>query len=303
MPSITELKAQVQQFTNPLNGSMGALILNMGKLYNTAESIGMSLPYIHEASSGAVQNYGARKIIETAKRAATDSDYQNALSANQNAAALSTGNNFGDVQFGRTQMGFRANGNPIYYGGTTQATFNDEVFDIPNAVAQQMKYQAAYNQGRWNPADMFGKRQLETAQANGQQYYSYDAGKQAMNRFINNTPALKQEGALSPYQKAVDAASAATNEVKQIENKLTTGYKERRNVAGQIIGADIGADLNSQLANARQQQAMATRDANNYGRARGDAIAAGLTKQGLDAVDQYFRPTTSNLKIKETLIK
>lgn len=308
MPALNAMRSRYEQIKKPLNGSIGALTVNMGKLYNTASNLGMSLPYLSEASSGVVKTYAGnpgqqQEQIDPAKMAQRVQEAMRAAEDAQYKAQIGVNNFNQNVKFSGVQHNWANNGNPILQKGLARAQVGSDIFDLPNAVAQQIQYQAAYNQGRWNPAEMFGGREL--SQMGAGMNANFDLAKQRLSRFNLENPNYFGEGLLDPYRNAQEQVQKAAQQVQTAQQRMG-GYTETLDTSGRAIGFDVGAQRRNDLATAQRQYSQAQQNmsyANRYSRGRGAEAAAGMLGKGMRFVEENVKPTISNLQIKETLIK
>ncbi len=308
MPALNAIKSQFNAIKKPLNGSIGALTVNMGKIYNTASNLGMSLPYLQEARSGLMKVYTntqtpestvdpaeMAKRVAQAMRAAEDAQYR----------AQAGVNNFnGGVKFSGVKHSWNTStGNPIYQGGLARAQVGADIFDLPNAVAQQAQYQAAYNQGRWDPAEMFGQRELKNMQPG--MNANFDVAKQKLSRFNLDNPQLFVEGSIDPYQNAQEKQQKAYQELQNAQ-KAMGNFTETLDNTGRAVGFDVAAQRRNDLARAERNLNLANQNLGGLGymdRGRGQMAASQMMQRASRFVEENVKPTVSNLQIKETLIK
>lgn len=295
MSSLNAIRKQFERISKPLNGTIGALTVNMGKIYNTASAMGMSLPYLSEPSSGQMQTYtrvqdSEQPAISAAEMAQRVKDAMYAGMLAQDRAQRDIGKFDGSVSFSDVQHAWNpTTGNPIYMKGLARAQIGADIFDLPNVVAQQAQYRASYNQGAWDPGNMFGKRMIGEGMIG-----NYDVAKQKMAKFNLDNPELFGQGALDPYREAQSRVAQATNNLSALKNRT-----EKVDSQGGIIGADVMAQRKAELEDANRQLSSANKFAYGYG----GRYATDAMLKATQFVEDNVKPTVSNLVIKENLIK
>lgn len=203
------------------------------------------------------------------------------------------------VQFGKVNNQFRANSNPIYQTGTVPVTVNGETLYIPNAMAQNLQFQAGVNQGNYDIGTAFGTDVLKREAEQGRTFSSYGAAQGQANQIINNSKLLGNTSRqyVSPYDQAVADKNTARNVFESF--KTPQVFTEQRNAQG-VAGNNAANSYNEALQAYKLADAKVSSSYfNNQKRARAGDVSQELNK----VVDLFKTPTTANVAVKETLIK
>lgn len=224
-----------------------------------------------------------------------------AIAQNQNFAAA--GGDIGRSLFRGYKQVDMGNGNPLLFGGMTQMDVSSlgldgginsgvESLDIANPLAQSISFSLGVNQGRQNIGDFFGAEAAKRAIAEGNKYYSYDVTQQQLRKAVEKNPKLGQEEFLSASPEAArNRANDINGQVADINKALST-RTEKRDANGNIT--DDGGFAAGQSA----IDALNRKRIQVNGRYTGD-YGYGQLNGLKDIVN--FTPTTSNLKIRETV--
>lgn len=206
-----------------------------------------------------------------------------------------------DVKFGKVNNAFRANSNPIYQTGTVPVTVNGETLYIPNAMAQNLQFQAGVNQGNYDIGTAFGTDVLQREAAQGRTFSSYGAAQGQANQIVNNSKLLGNSSRqyVSPYDQAIANRDQARNIFQGYQSGNQGVVNEQRNaqgVAGNNAAGNYAEALQAyKLADAKVSSSYF----NNQKRARAGDASMELNK----VIDLFKTPTTANVQVKETLIK
>jgi len=203
-----------------------------------------------------------------------------------------------NVKFGKVQNQFGANSNPIYQTGTVPVTVNGQTLYIPNAMAQNLQFQAGVNQGNYDIGEAFGTDLLKREADQGRTFSSYGAAQGQANQIVQNSKLLSDNSRayLSPYDQKVADRNQARNVFEGF--KTPQVFTEQRDASGKA-----GNNAAGNYAEALQAYKMADAKVNssyfnNQKRARAGDASQELSK----VVDLFKTPTTANVEVKETFI-
>jgi len=252
------------------------------------------LPYTQQAVSGtqvqSVRNAPPvrRPIFVPASRETLDRARMQMMNAG-NAAykAIPNGLNIRNVQHN-----FLKNGNPSLMGGLAEVDINGETIRVPNALLQQLMFTDAWNNGRTTAVkDMF---MGQNPNSDLYKYSTYGAQQGRMESLINDNPEWSQQGELNPYMRAKNAYENAQQ--GQVP-KMGQPAKEQM-VVGGALQKSTSQDQNNYNSAAQEWQRQDVR-----GGARRGEQQARDTMERMQKLVTPFRPTYSNVPIKETYIR
>ena len=287
MPALNILNAQLQSIVSP-SGAIGSLI----------NQVSTSLPFLSQGKTGASQtyHYDAQPIVTQANYIPTQQEID--ATAAMNKYNMDNWKDPG-VKWTNLKQSFYSNGNAQFMGGVATAQYKGEVFELPNAVAQNLLATDSWNQGRSNAVSDYFQGPTPRPEGEAGRYVDYGASKGAMTQWIKDNPAVLQEGPLNPYERAKwEADEAKINYNNLNDNYQSISKVENRDVSGNVIN-DNFRQQEAAVANAQQQAQMKAQNfESNW------ASHAGYEKglrQTLNIFDApKISPTYSNLQIKET---
>jgi len=282
------------------------------------------LPYLKGASTGSETRKGAGYDKSTGSRGSMDLFNDPAKLAAMNEESLRrarmSGNNNGNggsVSFGNVQSGRNDNGNPMYQKGTATMTMPDGTqLEIPNMVAQQLQFEQWWNQGRanvgesyFNTAQTEATRKSIATQSNGGSggsYVNWDVTKQRLANYnASNAQYTSGSGAIGE--------GSNVSRLREIDSQIATikasmmgqVQTEVRTAGGQMVRGTYNdmQERVDRLNNERQGMGVANNDTDQrIARMRQGESQAGAAGQ-IGRIAEMIRPTVSNLRISETLVK
>jgi hypothetical protein len=199
----------------------------------------------------------------------------------------------GRLSFGGVTQAYINNGNPMYVGGTAKMNIGGDIIDVPNALAQSLQFQQAWNEGRWQMGEILGRS------TPAGQYASNDVLKQQFERLKQTNPEL-----YDPTRGVTKSADytmkkdALTSQINELQNKPKV-YRETATVAGITNDGGQAADK-AKMASLLDQTRRLEME-KGYQDRRSDWNSEGKVNSLRKMVEGYT-PTTSNLKIKETWV-
>jgi len=272
----------------------------------------MALPYLKGASAGGgiysgpggrsgdrpySAEYSAQLRAEGAEQAKRQQE-----GGVKGLSASSTGSPF---QLRGVQERYMKNLNPMYVGGrATVKLGGGEEIEIPNALAQQISFQAGVNQGRWNPEEAFGSRQVamrEAREEGSTQYKDYGVLRQSMEKAISTIPGLATSGQLLGQVGArLSRLEELDTKIRGIMGSITSGGNIETGGVGGITGGSYVDRVKALEAYKReQQQAVGGGGGIGGPEMRKLYEEQGGMMSGLMKLLKDYVPATSNLEIKE----
>lgn len=299
MASTNSLTNQFNQLSSLLpGGSLGVVRNAMNGIKKTVETFmpGMSAIALKGASQGGVSL--APDTIVNAETGALvrmpAAPQYTAVPTNQRDRGAPSMN----TRILNSEQGNTASGSPEFRKGYGQVGYGGQVFDIPNAVLQQVMNDHNQNRGRYSPDDYFvGNPSSDPSLI----FENFDVARQKLAKYRQENQQFEGSGTLNPYQDAVEKSVQAESALSRIPKTQT----EKFDVTGKMIGGDASA-WNKQAQQLQKDVSSAASQANQY-QSRGAKLQAqqasqGATQKAYDDLNKIFTPTKSNLQIKETLI-
>lgn len=215
-------------------------------------------------------------------------EQQRSAAARNNYEGFSDGSG---VSFSNVRQASMSNGNPMARSGLATLNINGRGFSVPNAFAQQMLYQQAWNAGRWGLGELVAPRATEE-ERRSKPYEDWTAMEKQLE-------AATQKYNVNARTRADVEADIVAEQAKLLEASKPVIAREEVAVNGQVIKSnalereralqgimqrmnDLGRELQS-----FQQRRISGGIGQNF------AELQGILKQA---------PTRSNLPIKESVI-
>lgn len=206
------------------------------------------------------------------------------------------------VSFGSVNNSWQNNLNPKLLPGQTELNAFGEQFTVPNQFGQAATYQEAANPGTWSLQDLFTndnqRRNQEAQDGTANKFESHDVLK---DRLAKETATFEKDYAEKiAYDKQMEEQTALEAEMQQLQKPQM--LSELLSVTGENLNSNSSlAQRQARLQQVRtrmdeltKQTSLASKNLKNQSYGQG-------VNKFFDILSAY-RPTTSNLQIKETVV-
>lgn len=223
------------------------------------------LPFLREASEGVKQTYKVNQQATPTREKLLDAnaEYERAISYNRGVAddLIKRPQTATNMSFRNVKQGFMRNGNPLLKGGIAEVMLPTDTMGgsrglrIPNQLAQQVMYQSAWNQGRWDMREQFGiaPYQLASMGVSGSQpmYFDWAVAQEKIDRMAAGMPGYMNKDGRISRNDAVGMMDENNARIRQLEASMPVIRKEYANAGG--VYSDNYSHITKQIAELGRQ--------------------------------------------------